>query len=434
LIAATALALLAALAGDRPEHAEGLSCAPVSDKELYRNADVIFDGVALSGPASPIELVSPARFKVIRYLKGRGPDIVRVETAMANPWEDHTLISGMPWFATGDAWRIYGNVPDEAGNSARLGVRSDRGCGGSGWFQSGAFLTDGPGAAAAARTGVRWKAMLHGAPGSLRCLHLWIPRQGTEVECKLLNPGTVLIASALSKRDGEESTAVAVAGLGLVSFTVEGPLGTQVVDAAKNGGVGIATFPGYVDPDATTTLARFADGTERLVDSAARRTTAELPPTDRLSASAFEAVAEPAYPPEPGVTCVRAGPTPSGLQNLDARFRSLRATWGECGNLDQAPVFSALRYVGNPDTGDAESTTIFGAAGPSVASVAVDGPDGRRPLPLSRQGRSFITAYAGEAAQSDLTLRIELADGTTLIYDGAESNLLPRREPWSPGD
>jgi hypothetical protein len=52
------------------------SCVPMTPAEQRARAQVIFDGVALEGPTA----TGIQRFRVTRYLKGRGPNIVRVNT------------------------------------------------------------------------------------------------------------------------------------------------------------------------------------------------------------------------------------------------------------------------------------------------------------------------------------------------------------------
>jgi hypothetical protein len=52
------------------------SCIPTTSSQLRARADVIFDGIAFEGPTA----TGAQRFKVTRYLKGRGPTVVRVQT------------------------------------------------------------------------------------------------------------------------------------------------------------------------------------------------------------------------------------------------------------------------------------------------------------------------------------------------------------------
>ena len=70
---AVAVTIAAVLLGAATAQA---SCIFQTPAEQRARADVIFDGVALEGPtASGVQ-----RFKVTRYVKGRGPTIVRVQT------------------------------------------------------------------------------------------------------------------------------------------------------------------------------------------------------------------------------------------------------------------------------------------------------------------------------------------------------------------
>jgi hypothetical protein len=68
LASLTASALLASAAQ--------ASCIPMTAAQQRARADVIFNGRALEGPTA----TGIQRFRVTRYLKGRGPRIVRVDT------------------------------------------------------------------------------------------------------------------------------------------------------------------------------------------------------------------------------------------------------------------------------------------------------------------------------------------------------------------
>lgn len=88
------------------------SCIPSTPAQQRARATVIFDGVALEGPTA----TGIQRFRVIRYLKGRGPRIVRVATGnvrRADGTGSVTSVSiivarGQRWriFARGSAWRV----------------------------------------------------------------------------------------------------------------------------------------------------------------------------------------------------------------------------------------------------------------------------------------------------------------------------------------
>jgi hypothetical protein len=64
-----------------PATAAEALCAPSSEADDFRRAEVVFEGRALPGPEDDGVLFSPARFVVLDYLKGEGPDVVAVETA-----------------------------------------------------------------------------------------------------------------------------------------------------------------------------------------------------------------------------------------------------------------------------------------------------------------------------------------------------------------
>jgi hypothetical protein len=102
---AAAVALLGAPAAEA-------SCVLSTPAQQRARATVIFDGVALEGPTA----TGIQRFRVLRYLKGRGPRVVRVATGnvrRADGTGSVTSVSviaarGQKWriFARGSAWRV----------------------------------------------------------------------------------------------------------------------------------------------------------------------------------------------------------------------------------------------------------------------------------------------------------------------------------------
>ena len=75
------------------------SCVPLTAEQRFAMADVIFDGVALDGAtATGIE-----RFRVVRYVKGSGPEVARVATGRTTRSITSVAIAPVP----GETWRIY---------------------------------------------------------------------------------------------------------------------------------------------------------------------------------------------------------------------------------------------------------------------------------------------------------------------------------------
>jgi hypothetical protein len=81
------------------------SCIRQTQAELRARAQVIFDGVALeNATATGIQ-----RFRVTRYLKGRGPRIVRVDTDnVRRPDGTGSVTSVSIIVRRGERWRIFG--------------------------------------------------------------------------------------------------------------------------------------------------------------------------------------------------------------------------------------------------------------------------------------------------------------------------------------
>jgi hypothetical protein len=94
-----ATALLVCAAADA--HA---ACAEVSASERWKLAAVIVDARALEGPTA----TGVQRFRVVRYLKGGGPSVIRVATGVARKADGSGWTSGEGLFVhRGERWRIF---------------------------------------------------------------------------------------------------------------------------------------------------------------------------------------------------------------------------------------------------------------------------------------------------------------------------------------
>ena len=80
------------------------SCVPMTAAQQRARAHIIFNGVALDGPPT----TGIERFRVIRYLKGRGPKIVRLSTGRRRyPGGGGVTTSASIDARRGQTWRIY---------------------------------------------------------------------------------------------------------------------------------------------------------------------------------------------------------------------------------------------------------------------------------------------------------------------------------------
>jgi hypothetical protein len=94
-------AVIAALVGVATAQA---SCIFQTPAEQRARADVVFDGVALDRPNA----TGVQRFKVTRYLKNRGPTIVRVQTGhKVFPDGSGSTSSVSIVVRKGERWRIF---------------------------------------------------------------------------------------------------------------------------------------------------------------------------------------------------------------------------------------------------------------------------------------------------------------------------------------
>lgn len=159
----------------------------------------------------------------------------------------------------------------------------------------------------------------------------------------------------------------------------------------------------------------FADGTETVIDRAARRALGDDPEGEEP----WEAVFEPAHPARgEGFACVRWDQTSARSETPYEPF----VVSGECGNLARKPLFFAFRRFFDFDERKHEEVmtrkVLFGAVGPEVTEVTVAGPDGERRLEPSREGRAFITTYSRGVSHKELTVTLRFADGSVAVFTG----------------
>jgi hypothetical protein len=97
LTAVLVVAALSAAAADA-------SCIQMTPAQQRARADVIFDGVALEG-ATPSGI---QRFRVTRYVKGRGPAVLRVNTGSRRRADGTGSTTSVSLdVRRGERWRIF---------------------------------------------------------------------------------------------------------------------------------------------------------------------------------------------------------------------------------------------------------------------------------------------------------------------------------------
>jgi hypothetical protein len=88
------------------------SCAGLTPRQQLTAATIVVEGRMLRGrtvrvgPGHTV-LASPARLRVSRYVKGRGPHVVRVQTAVMPRGSGYVANSEGIEPAAGQRWRIY---------------------------------------------------------------------------------------------------------------------------------------------------------------------------------------------------------------------------------------------------------------------------------------------------------------------------------------
>jgi hypothetical protein len=104
-------------------------CVASSEGQQFDRAQVVFVGIGMRGPNANGRLLSPARFWVVRYLKGTGPKVVRVQTGLSRKGSVLTSISVGIDPRAGEPWKIFGA-------RSRSGVVRNSRCTGSRRFGS----------------------------------------------------------------------------------------------------------------------------------------------------------------------------------------------------------------------------------------------------------------------------------------------------------
>lgn len=103
-------------------------CLPATDAERFAAADIVFEGLVVRA------LYSPARLKVLRYIKGSGPSELSVETGSTRN-RDGTITSSSIGIRphAGETWLIYGLgtlkgavITSSCAGSRRLSDQSSR--------------------------------------------------------------------------------------------------------------------------------------------------------------------------------------------------------------------------------------------------------------------------------------------------------------------
>jgi len=103
-------ALMTACAGSAHlSTGRGAACASLSPAKHLANAQIAFLGTMLPGPTVKLGgqqvLLSPARVRVTRYLKGTGPATVTVTTAISHTSDTANAEGIQP--QAGQRWTIY---------------------------------------------------------------------------------------------------------------------------------------------------------------------------------------------------------------------------------------------------------------------------------------------------------------------------------------
>jgi hypothetical protein len=410
--------------------ASATSCAaPDPAYDAFRSADLVAEGVLLSGPSRDGILFSPARLAVTRYLKGSGPAVLRVGTlgnqiATGDVSDIVALGFGGSFARVGQSWRIFGSTSrrdrrlyNDGGVTSLGAVCSfdDR------LLSPTRLLVPVPGTTRRAGAGRdRWRARLFRTSNGVRCVRFGLhPRRGSaHGECRRGAHGTLVAVRRRGAGQGA-TTAVALAGPGLRSVSVRRLRDGFARETAASGGVALAVLDGVSEPGDLEIVARYADGTRRDFGRAALRATVP----DSATTPTWAADHERGRGDRPCVTLVQPDDPDRTTQPSD------HARHGECARRREAPFLAVRRSLEHPEgsrDGVVAQTLVFGAAGSSVTEVSVRGPDGERAAGLSRRGRAFLAVFSGPVSPAQLTVRLRYANGTETTWSGRRSvNVAP---------
>ncbi len=409
---AAAVVMLFAL----PAPARAACAAPVEGYDPFKASDVVVDGVLLSGPSFGGALLSPARFHVVRYLKGRGPRVVWIGTPLrqVKPGDLDVAFETEPEDGSspraGEIYRVFART---AGRRKRAQLEYlGGGCDDHRLSGTRGVLRP-VGRGLMRRFGrSSWRARLFRDRGALRCLRFGRTpeRYDANGECGYLRRRRSTLVG-LGARQG--TTAIAVAAKRLTGLTVVRVADGARFDAAARGALALAVLPGILERKEVLISARYRDGSTRTFGGPARRASV----ADPLGGRPWVADYERAHPSTARRrVCVivdKPFPRTSYLDQVDTPS-------GACGNTTATPFFYAIRRERRFEAGRqiATHTAVFGAISQAVLDVTVTGPYGSRRPAISRRGRSFIALFAGDVPDTQLGLRFVLRDGRTLAFSG----------------
>ncbi len=281
----------------------------------FKAADVVAEGVLLSGPSFHGALLSPARFHVVRYLKDRGPRVIRIRTPQRQVATDTVRYLGdgqygiVPEFAripdnaqtprAGEAYRIFARTRRRHGKRREVMHRIDTCTGDDRRISIRRLLRPVPRTLVRRRGGRElWSASLYRRRGRPHCLRLFT--KDSDPHAYLFGPRDHGACGSLRRRratliavdTGSSATGVALAGNGLRGFTASRLSDGVSVAATARAGVALALLPRGLERREIGIIARYRDGSTRMFGNSERRVSV----ADPLGSSPWVAEHERAYP------------------------------------------------------------------------------------------------------------------------------------------
>lgn len=407
-----ALVLAAAPGAEPPAHA--LSCPVEPGKpppDPYATHPVVVEGIPLSGPIVPrFGLGSPARMLVTRWIRGSGPLVVRVRTSVqlgVGPVYGH--LPGYYAARPGSVARLFAT-------RARDGTLHPNPCASGDRRRDprSPLHTIRESAVRAAAGERAWRAVAQRGPFGLHCLVLHpIGRHtGGHDECEVDRPLLTVQHEHREDEDEIASTALAVAGRGIRGVELSTPDGPLALAPRGDGHPVLAVLAGRVDDAEIRARLTMVDGSVRLLRPVGFATELAVDPELRPP---WRAALDPGRR-----TCVGVDQVPprhgDAETDLEVDGNPL------CRSLRRLPYFFAVRSARpQADTTELrpvpERTVLFGAAGPSVATITVRDASGERRLTPGRGGQ-FLTVYPASTGAADLVVEVAFRDGRTVVHRG----------------
>lgn len=387
-----ALALMSALAAPAGASAACVTLvAPVTPT-------VSFDAVALTGRPGSSQLSSPARMLVLRYLRGSGPRVIRVQTGVLDDLSGGGSVGGEGFNpSAGQTWRLAFRFAHGRSSVRAHEILHPSACDNPPPHRlhtpvtevAGGDVHSGP-LVAHAETG----------PHGLVCA-----RVGAHRAC-----GIGQVFDVMGKPG---FTAVVAAAPDLTGMRVASPDGAGLAPISTNGRVALSALKGVLSPDALGVIVRRGTLHRRVLPSRdvarARDPLGGLPWTARSAlVSGFQSTPHTRLCAGFAQDPLRFGTATDVLVGKRVCSRSVRHGY-----------FFQLVAARHSTGANARARTALVGAGSRVKSVTVTVGGSATALIPAVKGGAFLAVFAPTVTVSRMTIVIHLTDGSSVRFVNA---------------